>query len=138
MSKSTSQAAMTISRAAQEIGIGIETIRYYQRIGLIEEPEKPASGYRIYPSETLERLRFILRAKALGFSLAEIESLLELGDGSCRESMLVAKTKLQLIQQKIADLQNLEQSLKRVVKACEINPDTNGCPLIESLLSQSE
>lgn len=112
MSKSTSQAAMTISRAAQEIGIGIETIRYYQRIGLIEEPENPTRGYRIYPSETLERLRFILRAKALGFSLAEIESLLELGDGSCRESMLVAKTKLQLIQQKIADLQNLEQSLR--------------------------
>lgn len=138
MSKSTSQAAMTISRAAQEIGIGIETIRYYQRIGLIEEPEKPASGYRIYPSETLERLRFILRAKALGFSLAEIESLLELGDGSCRESMLVAKTKLQLIQQKIADLKSLEQSLKGVVKACEINPDTNGCPLIETLLSQPE
>lgn len=127
---------MTISRAAKEIGIGIETIRYYQRIGLIAEPSRPMSGYRIYPPETLERLRFILRAKDLGFSLAEIESLLELGDGSCRESMLVAKTKLQLIQTKIADLQNLEQVLEGLVNACESNPDTHGCPLVETLISQ--
>lgn len=138
MMKSSSQPAMTISRTAKEIGIGIETIRYYQRIGLIEEPAKPLSGYRIYPAETLSRLRFILRAKALGFSLAEIETLLELGDGSCRESMQVAKTKLELIQQKITDLKNLEHSLMGVVKACEINPDTHGCPLIETLVSQPD
>ena len=130
--------AMTISRVAHEIGIGVETIRYYQRIGLIEEPARPISGYRIYPEATLSRLRFILRAKALGFSLAEIESLLQLGDGSCRASMQVAKTKLALIQQKIADLQNLEQSLHEVVQACEVNPDAHGCPLIETLLCQPE
>lgn len=134
----TERNKLTISRVAKQIGIGIETIRYYQRIGLIEEPPKPLSGYRVYPVETLSRLRFILRAKALGFSLAEIESLLELGDGSCHESMLVAKSKLALIQQKIADLQNLEQSLQGVVQACEINPETHGCPLIETLLSQPE
>ena len=133
MPRSKPGVTMTISRAAEEVGIGVETIRYYQRIGLIEEPEKPLSGYRSYPPETVERLHFILRAKQLGFSLAEIESLLALGDGSCRESMLVAQTKLSLIQQKIADLQGLEQVLQRVVDACESNPDTHGCPLIEAL-----
>ena len=74
--------SITIQIAAKKAGIGIETIRYYQRIGLIKKPEKPLSGYRVYPEETITRLLFIQRAKELGFSLAEISNLLGLGDGS--------------------------------------------------------
>ena len=73
---------LTISVAAKKAGIGVETIRYYQRIGLVDEPEKPTSGYRVYSEEVIARLRFIQRAKELGFSLSEISILLELNKSS--------------------------------------------------------
>ena len=87
-----SEKPLTINVTAKKAGIGVETIRYYQRIGLINEPEKPLSGYRVYPEETVSRLRFILRAKELGFSLAEISNLLALGDGRCMETKELAAT----------------------------------------------
>ena len=70
-------AGMTIGRLAKEAGVNVETVRYYQRRGLLEEPQKPAGGHRRYQQSTLDRIAFIRRAQALGFSLAEIESLLE-------------------------------------------------------------
>ncbi len=81
---------LTINVTAKKAGIGVETIRYYQRIGLINKPEKPLSGYRVYSEETVSRLRFIQRAKELGFSLAEISNLLALGDGRCKETKELA------------------------------------------------
>ena len=81
-----SEKPLTINTTAKKAGIGVETIRYYQRIGLINKPEKPLSGYRVYSEETVSRLRFIQRAKELGFSLAEVTNLLVLGDGRCMET----------------------------------------------------
>ena len=126
----------TISVAAAEAGVNIETIRYYQRIGLIDEPAKPLSGFRIYPQATVNRIRFIQRAQALGFSLAEIRILLELDDGNCKKTQQLAEQKLALIQQKINDLNTMAGVLKQQVKACKNNTDTACCPLISSLNSE--
>ena len=71
---------LTIGRLAQSAGVNVETIRYYQRVGLLKEPEKPAYGYRHYPPDTVARIRFIKRAQQLGFTLEEISELLSLGD----------------------------------------------------------
>jgi len=125
----------TISVAATEAGVNIETVRYYQRIGLIEEPEKPLSGFRLYPETTIERIRFIQRAQELGFSLAEIRRLLELDDGGCEQTRELAEQKLALIQQKIEDLNNMAAVLNKHIRACKSNTDNNCCPLIASLSS---
>ncbi|MGH8401042.1 MAG: MerR family transcriptional regulator, partial [Gammaproteobacteria bacterium] len=78
-------ANLTVSRVARAAKVNVETIRYYQRRGLLRRPAKPAQGYRTYSPETVERIRFIKRAQELGFTLAEIENLLALGAGHCRE-----------------------------------------------------
>jgi len=124
---------LTISVAAEQADVNVETIRYYQRIDLIDEPAKPPSGYRIYPESTIERIRFIQRAKALGFSLAETTRLLELEDGNCNQTRELAELKLAMISTKINDLQNMADVLKKHIRACKTNPDTESCPLISSL-----
>jgi Hg(II)-responsive transcriptional regulator len=124
---------LTISLAAKKAGIGVETIRYYQRIGLIEEPPKPLSGYRVYPEDTVARLRFIQRAKELGFSLSEISSLLTLGSGNCKETQELAAYKLNVIKRKIEDLQSLASTLEELIRSCEDNPSQQKCPLIEAI-----
>lgn len=124
---------LTISVAAKQAGVNIETIRYYQRIALIEEPEKPLTGYRIYPQSTIDRIRFIQRAKELGFSLAEITRLLELEDGQCDQTRELAELKLDLINTKIHDLQTMGEVLEKLICACKTNPDADSCPLISSL-----
>ena len=124
---------ITISIAAKMARVGIETVRYYQRVGLITEPKKPDTGYRIYPDETVERIRFIRSAKELGFSLKEITILLELGYGKCSQTRDLAAHKLDLIREKISDLISLEKTLASLVKNCEKNPAHQGCPIITSL-----
>jgi len=124
---------LTISVVANKVGVGVETVRYYQRIGLIQEPEKPISGYRIYPEETITRLSFILRAKQLGFTLLEISSLLELGDGKCVETKELAKKKLQSINLKISDLSSMASTLEQLIQSCDDNPLHQGCPIIKTI-----
>ena len=85
---------LTISTIAKEIGISVETIRYYQRIGLISQPEKPDSGYRIYDDEILKKLYFIKRAKKLGFSLKEISDIMLIGNKGCEETKKIVSLKL--------------------------------------------
>lgn len=123
----------TIKVVAQKLGIGIETIRYYQRIGLIEQPEKPSLGYRIYSEETIERLLFIQRAKELGFSLTEISTLLVLSDGRCMETKELATHKLEIIQNKIHDLQAIANTLEKLIQSCESNSTLQGCPIITAI-----
>nr|WP_087145618.1 MerR family transcriptional regulator [Crenothrix polyspora] len=123
----------TINIIAKKAGVGLETIRYYQRIGLIEEPEKPLSGYRVYGEDTVARLLFIQRAKELGFSLAEISSLLALGDGSCLETKALAIHKLDIIKNKLHDLQAIASTLEKLIQSCESNPFHHGCPLITAI-----
>lgn len=127
---------LTINIVAKKAGIGIETIRYYQRIGLIEKPEKPLSGYRVYSEDTVARLLFIQRAKELGFSLTEISNLLALGDGRCMETKELALHKLEIIKSKIYDLQAITNTLEKLIQSCESNSAHQGCPLITAILKR--
>jgi len=128
-----SERKLTISVVAKKAGVGIETVRYYQRIGLIETPEKPISGYRIYPQCTVSRLCFIQRSKELGFTLSEISSLLLLGDGKCEETKKLACKKLETINRKLKNLQSMACTLEQLIEACEDNPSHQGCPIIKTM-----
>jgi MerR family mercuric resistance operon transcriptional regulator len=128
---------MTIGRLAQAAGVGVETIRFYQREGLIAEPPRPAVGYRQYAAEVVDRLHFIQRAKTLGFTLAEIRELLELGDGCCGRSQQLAERKLALVQAKQRDLAAMAEALESALAACAANVADAACPLVQSLSGDS-
>jgi MerR family mercuric resistance operon transcriptional regulator len=128
-----SQKALTIGFLAKAAEVNIETIRYYQRIGLITEPDKPASGYRIYPTDTLKRIKFIKRAQQLGFSLSEIAELLQLGEGNCADVRQRAEEKRAHIDQQISDLHNLRNTLSELISACQSESDTRHCAIVETL-----
>ena len=129
---------LTIGRVAAQVGVNIETVRYYQRVGLIEAPAKPEHGYRIYPSQVLDRIRFIKRAQQLGFNLREVAELLELGDGHCADVRQRAEKKRALIEQQIADLSALQQTLDTLIDACGQNNDPIHCPIVKTLAKHSE
>ncbi|MGH8307380.1 MAG: Hg(II)-responsive transcriptional regulator [Gammaproteobacteria bacterium] len=124
---------LTISRVASAAKVNVETVRYYQRRGLVREPPKPRLGFRVYSLETVDRLCFIKRAQELGFTLNEIKNLLSLGDGHCRQTQELAVRKLNLIHGRIRDLKAMERVLRKLVQACDKHGDTPGCPLIETL-----
>ena len=124
---------MTIAVAARQGGVGIETIRYYQRQGLIEEPPKPAQGYRIYPEQTVARIRFIKRAQELGFTLKEVANLLQLDAAQCAETRDMAQQKLQVIEDKIAGLNSIKHTLQELIDHCNSNRADQACPIIYSI-----
>lgn len=128
----------TISLVAKSLNLNVETIRYYERRGLIEQPEKPLQGYRVYPEQTIQRIQFIKRAKELGFTLDEIENLLRLGDSHCEDIQEIAEDKLDTIQTKIDDLESLRLVLNKLVIQCRTNPDRSHCPIVEALLPKNE
>ena len=127
------QKKLTISVLAREAEVGVETVRYYQRIGLIAQPEKPLSGYRVYPQVSLDNLRFISQAKQLGFSLAEIAALLKLGEQQCAQTKQLAVAKLNIIKQKIIDLKSMSSALEQLIERCPISEVVEQCPIISSL-----
>jgi MerR family mercuric resistance operon transcriptional regulator len=127
---------LTISRLANKASINVETIRYYERRGLIKQPVKPKVGYRKYGGDTLQRLLFIKRAKSLGFSLDDIEKLLILSEGRCADVQTIAEQKLNNIKTKVQDLLRLEDALEQLVKQCSNNIDDAHCPIIETLLNE--
>lgn len=127
---------LTIGFLAKAADVNIETIRYYQRIGLITEPDKPLQGYRIYPSATLTRLKFIKRAQQLGFSLAEINELLELGEGSCADVRERAEEKRTQIDKQINDLKNLRNTLSGLISTCQNGADNSHCAIVETLTAE--
>ncbi|MBE0365359.1 MerR family transcriptional regulator, mercuric resistance operon regulatory protein [Pseudoalteromonas ulvae UL12] len=122
----------TIGKLAKELNISVETIRFYERQGLIEQPLKPESGYRMYGDALVNQLKFILKAKALGFTLKEIESLMSLS-GNCADIESMGLQKLQLIRDKIDDLQRLENVIQDMTDSCKANQDPKTCPIINSL-----
>ncbi len=124
---------LTIGQLAKSAGVGVETIRYYQREGLIVEPPKPPHGYRRYTADVHARLHFIQRAKGLGFTLAEIRNLLALGDGCCGQTQALAEHKLALIRDKQRDLAKMAAALEAALAACHDNPDDRSCPLVQAL-----
>lgn len=130
--------AMTIGRLAAAAGVNVETIRYYQRRGLLDEPHKPFRGFRHYPDATVKRLRFIKRAQALGFTLEEIASLLQLdGAGCCADTRELAAQKVAVIEQKLLDLVAMRDALTDLMRQCESGQTEELCPII-SVLAQDQ
>ena len=126
---------LIIGELAKNADVNIETIRYYERLGLILEPPRTESGYRIFPPEVIQRIKFIKRSQSLGFSLSEIHKLLTLTDSdsfSCLEVRQFASQKLKEIELKILDLQNIKSVLQDLSSKCSEGP-INSCPIIERL-----
>lgn len=130
------QIPLTIGRLARAAEVNVETIRYYQRKGLIVEPVKPPDGYRIYPGEVIDRIRFIKRAQKLGFSLQDIVHLLELGDGHCNDVREQAEAKLAKIETQIKDLQAMRKTLKTLISQCNAGDGSGCCPIVQSLTNR--
>lgn len=125
---------LTIGSLADEAGVNVETIRYYQRRGLMPEPDKPAHGYRRYDATTVKRVRFIKRAQALGFTLEEIGGLLKLDEAhACAETRELASHKLQTIETKLADLVAMRKALTALLCQCDAGAMKGNCPIIHAL-----
>jgi MerR family mercuric resistance operon transcriptional regulator len=126
--------SLTIGAFAKAAGVNVETIRFYQRKGLLLEPEKPHGSIRRYGAADVTRVRFVKSAQRLGFSLDEIADLLKLEDGThCDEASSLAEHKLRDIQDKLADLHRMEAVLTQLVCACHSRRGNVSCPLIASL-----
>ena len=127
-------AGVTIGVLADAAGVNVETIRFYQRKGLMPEPEKPYGSIRRYGAAELARVRFIKSAQRLGFSLEEVGELLKLEDGArCSEARQLAEQKLVDVRQKLSDLQRIESVLAGLVARCSAVRGRVNCPLIASL-----
>ncbi len=127
-------AALTIGQVARRAGVHVETIRYYQRLGLIPVPERPRSGFRRYTDDTVRRLRFIKRAQGLGFTLKEIGELLSLDQAACDQVSALAQQKLIQVENKIEELIRLRTVLKEAVANCRAGQKAE-CQLLERLLA---
>lgn len=124
----------SIGRLAGEAGVNVETIRYYQRRGLLAEPAKPTNGHRRYAPELVKHLRFIKRAQGLGFTLDEIASLLSLDEArACADTRDMAARKLELIRCKLADLTAMRKALSTLMRECDSTGAAGVCPLIAAL-----
>lgn len=127
-------AELTIGRLAEKAGVNVETIRYYQRRGLMAEPDKPMGGQRRYDSEAIKRVRFIRRAQVLGFTLDDVGSLLALDEaGACVETRELAANKLQVIEEKLANLQAMRKALTALLRECDTGTTEGCCPIIHAL-----
>jgi len=126
---------LTIGNLAKQAEVTVETIRYYQRIGLLDEPEKPDSGYRCYLPDSIAKIRFIKRAQQSGFTLKEITELIALNSGHCDDVRKIAEQKLVRINQQISALIMLRNELDQLVKGCQRGVSTNRCSLIDTLAS---
>ena len=127
---------LTIGKVARHAGVGVETVRFYEREGLIEEPPRRESGYRQYPEETVSRIRFIRRSKELGFSLREIKELLALRidpEASCEDILERAKGKIAEIDNKVQTLGRMKRALVKLAAACSGRAPVSECPILEAL-----
>jgi len=127
-------AELTIGQLAEAAGVNVETIRYYQRRGLLDEPIKPLGGHRRYPTDLAKRVCFIKRAQALGFTLTEVAGLLRLSDPcACAEARELAAHKMALIEQKMTDLAAMHDALAGLVQQCDVEQEDGACPIIHAL-----
>lgn len=126
---------MKIGQVAAEAGVNIDTLRYYERRGLLEEPSRRPSGYREYPVETVRIIRFIKRAQDLGFTLDEVEELLQLRPGQSsnkNRARTIAQSKLRDIDEKIMRLTAIRDALNGLVEACACSTRAPGCAILEA------
>jgi MerR family mercuric resistance operon transcriptional regulator len=128
---------LTIGALAAAAGVNVETVRYYQRRGLITVPARPRGGVRHYSADDADRLRFIKRAQAMGFALVEIENLLKLRTRrSCRATRELAQTKLNMVNARIGELHQLRKELVFLIADCESNSVDTRCPIMDRLVRQ--
>jgi MerR family mercuric resistance operon transcriptional regulator len=128
-------AEITIGKLAKNTGSNVETIRYYERIGLLPKPSRSAGGHRLYGNETMRRLTFIRRSRELGFSLDEVRNLLHHVDAdhyTCAEIKAITAEHLAEVRRKLSDLRRLERALKEMIATCE-GGEMPGCPILERL-----
>lgn len=131
---------LLIGQVAERAGVNVQTLRYYERIGLLQDPRRSMSGYRLYPPETVRIIRFIKRAQDLGFSLEEIEHLLELRDdriSSCEEVQDLAEAKMRDVDRRIRDLSALRGALETLVRSCQRGDERRECPILEAIEDDS-
>jgi MerR family mercuric resistance operon transcriptional regulator len=127
---------LSIGEVARQAGVGVETVRFYERQGLLAEPDRKASGYRQYDEEAVAVLRFIRRAKELGFTLKEIKELLTLRldpDGTAADVKRRAEAKVADIEAKLRDLRRMREALLRLTAACHGRGPVSTCPILEAL-----
>lgn len=135
MLKPLAESGITVGQLARAAAVNVETVRYYQRIGLLPLPSRDYGSIRRYWAEDLKRIRFIKRAQKLGFSLDEVALLLGLSDGRhCAETKVLAKKKLAVVAEKIADLEAIQKALKGLVAKCSTGSRGCGCPIIDALI----
>ncbi len=136
MTRMAAESGLTIGALADAAGVGRETVRFYERKGLLPDPPRTDSGYRNYPPESVERLRFIRRAQGLGFTLEEIAELLALRVdevAACGTVEARARAKLTKVAQKLTELRRMKRALERLVDACRAREPTSDCPILEEL-----
>ena len=128
---------MRIGEVASRAGVHVETLRYYERRGLLREPDRQPSGYRSYGGESVKLVRFIKRAQELGFTLADIEDLLKLAEGrgpeSYRQVRALAAAKIEDMDRRIATLTAMRASLLALVRTCSRSGRRRECPLLEAI-----
>lgn len=130
---------LTIGKIAKRAGVGIETVRFYEREGLIDEPPRGPSGYRHYPESVVPRLLFIKRAKDLGFTLNEIKDLLSLRldpDTTCADVKQRAEAKISDVEEKMRTLRRMRKALVKLTESCSGRGPIDECPILESLAPQ--
>lgn len=138
MASEMNEATFTVGRLARKSGVNLQTVRYYQRRGLFPVPPRPASGYRLYSHTDVQRIRFIKRAQALGFTLREIRQLLELSERRCREVRPLAEIKRDDVVRRMRDLKRMLKALDKALEACRQGDPDARCPLIETLAEDTE
>ncbi len=127
---------LTLGQLVKDAGVNSETIRYYERRNLLRPTSRLPSGYRLYNREAQRRLRFIKNAQALGFTLHEVEELLDLRASSkarCGDAQRRAEAKLRHVEAKVRDLQALARSLRKLIRTCLAGRPTEHCPILQSL-----
>lgn len=131
-----SQDSLRIGEVAQQAGVNVQTLRYYERRGLLEEPDREPSGFRKYPSEAVQLIRFIKRAQELGFTLNDVEGLIVLRENHSRNRSRVrelAAARVRDIEEKIRQLRAMRKALGALVQACDCDAQRLECPIIEAL-----
>ncbi|EIL95733.1 MULTISPECIES: heavy metal-responsive transcriptional regulator [Rhodanobacter] len=137
----TQTVSLTIGAVAKRVGVAIDTIRYYEREGLLPEPQRRASGYRSYGDDAIAQLRFIRRAKNLGFTLEEIRELLSLSTDRQRGVKAVkqrAQQRLAAIDQRIAELHKVRDGLAQLVDSCPGHGKPEECPILRALVEDRD
>ena len=127
---------MRSSEVATKAQVNVQTLRYYERRGLLAEPQRTSSGYRVYTPDAVQVVRFVKRAQQLGFTLDDIEDLLHLADGgpdSCQEAKAMARSRIADLQRRIDELAGMRDALARLVDTCDQPRRKRDCPILHDV-----